>query len=110
MNDFSRPMGDPIFKGCTRPPMLAGVPMLWLLLSAGVVLLLFFYLLYGVNLTAAVGVGLCYAPFYLWMRAVTRLDDQRLMQMAKRAQSRGRQFAARRYWGAVTYVPLRQRR
>ena len=40
---------DPIFKGCTRPAMLAGVPMTWLLLSAGAALIAAPYLLYFVQ-------------------------------------------------------------
>lgn len=97
---------DPIFKGCTRPAMLAGVPMTWLLLSAGAALIAAPYLLYFVHPLAFVLEGLLYLPFLLWMRHVTRQDDQRLRQIAMRTYMRARQLRSRRHWGAVSYSPL----
>lgn len=101
---------DPIFKGCTRPAMMLGVPMMWFLLSAGAFLLLAPYLLYLVHPLSLVIEGLVYLPILLWMREVTRKDDQRLYQTMKRAYMRARQIRARRYWGAVSYGPIRYKR
>lgn len=105
-----RVLSDPIFKGCTRPAMLLGVPMQWLLLSAGLALLAAPYLLYFVHPLAFLLDLLLYLPFYLWMREVTRRDDQRLRQLTMRAYMRARQHASRGYWGAISYSPIRYRR
>ena len=105
-----REFRDPIFKGCTRPAMLAGVPMTWLLLSAGGCLIAAPYLLYAVHPLALVFELLLYIPFYIWMRAVTRRDDQRLRQIVMRGYMRARQLRSRAYWGAVSYSPVRYKR
>ncbi|MGE0315897.1 MAG: VirB3 family type IV secretion system protein [Lautropia sp.] len=105
-----RPLADPIFKGCTRPPMLAGVPMFWMVVPAGIVLLLSPYLLYLLSPVAVLVLWMVFIPFYLWMRAVTRLDDQRLPQIALRLWIRARQPRSRRYWGSLCYSPSRYKR
>lgn len=101
---------DPIFKGCTRPAMLVGVPMTWLLLSAGGALIAAPYLLYLVHPLVFVLEVLLYIPFYVWMRTVTRRDDQRLRQITMRGYMRARQLRSRAYWGAVSYSPIRYKR
>lgn len=110
MREEGRLLHDPIFKGCTRPPMLAGVPMVWLLLPAGGALLIAPYLLYLVSPVALLVEILLFVPFYGWMRAVTKLDDQRLPQIALRWWMRARHIEAFRYWGAVSFAPVRYRR
>ena len=101
---------DPIFKGATRPAMLCGVPLVWLLVVSGVALIIAPYLLYLLSPIALVVEALLYAPIYLWMRATTARDDQRLRQMAMAALMRIRQFRGRRLWGALSYAPLRYKR
>jgi type IV secretion system protein VirB3 len=101
---------DPIFKGCTRPAMLAGVPMQWMLGVSGGALLAAPWLLYGVHPAALLVEAAIYIAVFLWMRETTRRDDQRLRQLSIRALMRARQIAGRRLWGAVSYSPLRYKR
>lgn len=111
MNDaHEADLRRPIFKGCTRPAMLAGVPMIWLLPTGFVALLLGMYLLSFVHMLGLVMVVLLYLPFYVWMRAATARDDQRLHQLVLRLYMRARQIRAIRYWGAVSYSPIRYKR
>lgn len=101
---------DPIFKGATRPAMLCGVPLVWLLVVSGAAVLLAPYLLYGLGPLALIFEALIYVPIYLWMRATTARDDQRLRQVAMAAWLRARQWRGRRLWGAIPYAPLRYKR
>ena len=101
---------DPIFKGCTRPAMLAGIPMQWMLLVTGAALLVAPWLLYGLHPVALFVEMALYLPLVLWMRATTRRDDQRLRQIAMRGVMRARQIGSRSHWGAVSYAPLRYKR
>ena len=69
---------DVIYKGCTRPPLLWGVPLLPLIMIlmpgmlVGIVGLA--YLLPMSLLALLVSVSA-----WVWMRAVTKKDDQRLL-------------------------------
>lgn len=101
---------DPIFKGATRPAMLCGVPLVWLLMVSGIAIVLAPYLLYWLSPLALIFEALIYAPIYLWMRATTARDDQRLRQVAMAAWLRARQWPGRRLWGAVAFAPLRYKR
>lgn len=95
---------DMIYKGCTRPPLLWGVPLM------PMIMILMPTMLFGV-------VGLAYflpisliALFmscltWIWMRAVTKKDDQRLLQIFLRLRLRARQKNSR-YWGCAAYAPI----
>lgn len=95
---------DVIYKGCTRPPLLWGVPLM------PMVLILMPGLLVGI-----VGLGyflpmsllalLITVSAWVWMRAVTKKDDQRLLQIFLRLRLRSRQKNSR-YWGCAAYVPI----
>lgn len=61
-------MRDPLFKGCTRPPMLWGVPLVPLTIASGVVILL------SVWITIFLVVLLL--PMILVMRWIAKSDDQ----------------------------------
>lgn len=98
---------DPIFKGCTRPAMLVGVPMIPFLVVTGFFLLTFIWTFYMVSGYVALLLLISYVPLFLTMRAITKKDDQRLRQIMMRARMRVRQIAGRRIWGAVSYSPLR---
>jgi len=54
----------------------------------------------------SIAVVTVWAPIYAWMRAVTKADDQRLMQLILRLRMRARMVGGRRFWGALTFVPL----
>jgi type IV secretion system protein VirB3 len=101
---------DPIFRGCTRPAMLARVPMLPFLLVTGIFLLLAIWTFYLVSGYIALFIALAYAPVLVTMRAVTKKDDQRLRQLVMQARMRWNQYYIRRVWGAYTYSPLRYKR
>lgn len=96
---------DPFFRGCTRPAMLLGVPLIPMLLVAGAFLLLGAWSAYLVSPYALLFLALLYLPAVLAMRAVTRQDDQRLRQLLLRARMRLFMGAVRRHWGAYSYSP-----
>ncbi|MES2899567.1 MAG: VirB3 family type IV secretion system protein [Pseudomonadota bacterium] len=98
---------DPIFRGCTRPAMFAGVPMLPFLLVTGVFMLATVWTFYLASAYVALFLIMAYVPILLAMRQVTRRDDQRLRQLLLRARMRVRQRAGRALWGASSYAPLR---
>ncbi|MFT3960908.1 type IV secretion system protein VirB3 [Propionivibrio sp.] len=102
---------DPLFKGCTRPAMLLGVPMIpmmvvcmaiflpgmWVLLFAGPI---------GLVLIFGVLPGCVW-----WMREVTKKDDYRLEQLILRLSLRIRQVNGA-LWGkgVAAYSPIQYRR
>lgn len=89
---------DPLFRGCTRPPMLVGVPLAPLIGVTVVhaILAIWFTLLVLIGLPVAVGV----------MRLLVRSDEQRFRQLALWARFR-RRDGNRRFWGGCTsYSPL----
>jgi type IV secretion system protein VirB3 len=101
---------DPIFRGCTRPAMLARVPMLPFLTVTGAFLLLAVWTCYLISAYVALFLVLAYAPLLVTMREMTRKDDQRLHQLMLQLRMRWHQYFARRQWGACTYSPLRYKR
>lgn len=101
--------GDPIFKGCTRPSMLWGVP-LTPLAAASVPLLI--TAVWGLWLLPKVGLAalLCIFPVFFIMRLITKKDDQRLMQYLLRFRMRARQ-KNRIFWrNASSYSPIRYKK
>ena len=101
---------DPIFRGCTRPAMFMGIPMLPFLLVTGAFLIPGAWICYLLSPYAALFLFVTYVPVLLTMRTITKTDDQRLLQLMLRARMRIRQKDARRHWGAVSYSPLRYKR
>ena len=97
---------DPIFKGCTRPAMLAGVPTLPLILLCGLTLMAAVWSFYLISGYVSLFVILVTIPILLAMRQVTRKDDQRLRQVLMRARMRLRHTGSRNTWGAISYGPL----
>ena len=98
---------DPIFRGCTRPAMLAGVPMIPLLFVTGVFLLTAMWCVYLVSPYVSLFLGMVYVPILVTMRQITKKDDQRLHQMMMRARMRLRHAAGRAMWGTTSFGPLR---
>ncbi|WP_144156325.1 type IV secretion system protein VirB3 [Paraburkholderia sp. BCC1885] len=99
---------DPVFKGCTRPAMLWGVPLVAFLLIGGGMLLPAIWALLA---SPPLGVGLLFLmiPVFITMRTVTKRDDQRLAQLALRLRMRILQRNLR-FWGAHAYAPVRFKR
>jgi type IV secretion system protein VirB3 len=102
------PLKDPVFKGCTRPAMLWGVPLVPFLMVGGGMLIPAIWALLG---SPPLGIGLLFLmiPVFVGMRVITRRDDQRLAQYALRLRLVVRQ-GNRRFWGSHTYVAVRLKR
>ncbi|MFP1132624.1 VirB3 family type IV secretion system protein [Asticcacaulis sp. W401b] len=96
---------DPVFRGATRPAMFLGVPMVPAILLTGSAVLLAMLGLF-VNAYVSILIVAVYLPLYLWMRTVTRQDDQRLNQLVLRLRLRVRMQGARGFWGALSYSPF----
>ncbi|MEX3844298.1 type IV secretion system protein VirB3 [Paraburkholderia sp. BR10882] len=99
---------DSVFKGCTRPAMLWGVPLVPFLMAGGSILIPAIWVLLA-SPPVGVGIVLLLIPVFVTMRAVTRHDDQRLTQYVLRVRMGLRQ-RNRRFWGAHAYVPVRIKR
>ncbi len=108
MNPMMNTLRDPVFKGCTRPAMLWGVPLVPFLMVGGGMLIPAIWALLA---SPPLGVGLLFLmiPVFVAMRVVTRRDDQRLAQYALRLRMVLRQ-GNRRFWGARAYTPVRLKR
>jgi type IV secretion system protein VirB3 len=97
------------FKGCTRPAMVFGVPLVPLLLVAGVFLMAAMWAFYLLSPYVSLILMLVLAPLITVMRQMTQQDDQRLRQVMLRARMRLR-HANRALWGAISYAPLRYKK
>ncbi|MEM5295629.1 VirB3 family type IV secretion system protein [Burkholderia sp. JPY481] len=95
---------DPVFKGCTRPAMLWGVPLVSFLVIGGGMLIPAIWALLA---SPPLGVAILFLmiPVFVAMRMITRYDDQRLAQYSLRARMVLRQ-GNRRFWGMHSYVPV----
>ena len=99
---------DPVFKGCTRPAMLWGVPLVPALVVGGGILIPAIWALL-VSPIVGVSIVLLTIPVFVAMRAIARHDDQRLAQLTLCVRMSWRQ-RNRRFWGAQAYVPVRLKR
>jgi type IV secretion system protein VirB3 len=108
MNSFMNSLKDPVFKGCTRPAMLWGVPLVPFLMVGGGMLIPAIWALLA---SPPLGVGMLFLiiPVFVSMRIITRRDDQRFAQYALRLRLVVRQ-GNRRFWGIHAYVPVRLKR
>ena len=102
------PLKDPVFKGCTRPAMLWGVPLVPFLMAGGGMLIPAIWALLA---SPPLGVAILFLmiPVFVAMRVITRYDDQRLAQYGLRLRMMLGQ-GNRWYWGAHAYVPVRLKR
>ncbi|KDD04989.1 type IV secretory pathway, VirB3-like protein [Bordetella bronchiseptica MBORD681] len=93
-------MRDPLFKGCTRPAMLMGVPATPLAVCSGTIALLGIW--FSIAFLALFPVAL------LAMRIMIRRDDQQFrliwLYLRMRWLSRDRTHA---FWQGTVYAPLR---
>jgi type IV secretion system protein VirB3 len=100
---------DPIFRGCTRPALFLGAPMVPTIILTGLAILLAMLGLF-VSPYISIAVITAYVPIYAWMRVVTKSDDQRLNQLLLRLRMRARMLSGRRVWRALTYTPVAYKR
>lgn len=90
-----------IFKGCTRPAMIMGIPIAPAVIAFGGVsmLAMWFNLLIFILLV----------PIYFIMRAVVKHDDQGFRLLGLRWLCRifmGNYDANARFWGSSSYAPM----
>lgn len=87
---------DPLFKGCTRPAMFLGVPIVPLFVVVGVIGFL--------SVLTTVLLNFIFIPVVLVMRMIVKHDDQKLriigLWLLSRIQDRNRGF-----WKAASYSP-----
>lgn len=101
-------MREAIYKGTTRPAIVLGVPLLPSLAWGGAGAIAGAWgalLLSAWCLVIAAGITL---PGLLWMRTVTRRDDQRVTQHGMRLLLALRN-RNRRLWRCRSYAPIRFR-
>ncbi|MBB5399371.1 MULTISPECIES: type IV secretion system protein VirB3 [Paraburkholderia] len=98
------PLKDPVFKGCTRPAMLWGVPLVPFLVVGGGMLIPAIWALLA---SPPLGIAILFLmiPVLVAMRMITRHDDQRLAQYSLRVRMVLRQ-GNRCFWGMHAYVPV----
>lgn len=99
------PVQEDIFKGATRPAMKFGIPLVPLVVIFGLTMLV---ILWGGTLVSWWIAPLVLGgviPVLVWMRLVTKKDDQRLRQMFLRIKLAAAQ-RNRKFWHARTYAPV----
>ena len=102
-------MRELIYKGATRPAVAMGVPLVPFILCTAAAAMLGMYALILIGPWAALPVLLAYVPLMLWMRQVTKKDDQRIRQILLRL--RLGDVAPTRLWGgARSFAPVELRR
>lgn len=101
---------DPIYKGCTAPSTILGVPIIPFVLGAVVIGQLSVLSFYFIRLSVALVFILIGVFLYGWARKVGLNDEHRLLQYLLKARMRGRQAATRKFWGAVSFSPLPPRK
>lgn len=89
---------DPIFKGCTRPAMLWGVPLTPLLVVLGFLLLMamWFHIL----------IAIAMFPAFFAMKMIASKDDQQFRLLGLRMKCRIRNLNIR-FWNAAAYSPVK---
>jgi len=97
-------MSDPVFKGCTRPAMLGGVPLLPLMLVVFPLLLIG---VWGLWLKPIIGIisVVSTIPTFIVMKIISKFDDQRLMQHLLRLRMSLRHRNTK-FWGAKSYAAI----
>lgn len=92
-------MLDPLFKGCTRPAMFLGVPLVPLLIAGVIILLL--------SLWVTIFLIILLLPMILVMRWIVKSDDQqfRLLELKCLFRLVNRNYNDS-FWQASTYAPL----
>ncbi|MFM2057443.1 MAG: Type secretion system protein virB3 [Pseudomonadota bacterium] len=98
-------MREAIYKGATRPAIVAGVPLLPALGLIGLGGVLGAWGAFLLSAWCLVGAAAVVIPGIAWMRAVTRRDDQRVRQFWLQWLLL-RRHPNRRLWRCRSYAPL----
>ena len=101
---------DPIYKGCTSPSTLGGVPLLPFILVTLIAAQMGILCFVFIGIPSVVVVLILYVFLIGWARRVSRNDEQRLLQLMMKMRMRGPQLNSRRFWGAVSFSPLPPRK
>jgi type IV secretory pathway VirB3-like protein len=101
---------DPIYKGCTAPSTIFGVPLVPFILGALVFAQLMLLGFYFFSLAVSVVFFIMAVFAYLWARKVGRNDEHRLLQYMLKMRMRGQQSSTRKFWGAVSFSPTPPRK
>lgn len=96
---------EEIYKGCTVPSMLFGVPLLPFILATLVAALLGLYAFLIFGMPGLVFLGILYGYLLMWARKVSKHDDTRLLQLLLKLQIRGPQAVSKMWFGAVSFGP-----
>jgi type IV secretion system protein VirB3 len=97
------------FKGCTRPAMFMGVPLMPFMGVSGAFILLAMWAFYLASGYVSLMLVMAYIPILVVMRQMTKKDDQRLKQVMLRARMRLR-HSNKNLWGAISYSPLKYKK
>lgn len=90
---------DPLFKGCTRPAMYLGVPLVPLVVVTVVVIL--------ISVWTTLFVALTLIPIVIVMRQIAKADDQQFRLLGLRLLFRGVHYNHNaKFWRASTYSPI----
>jgi type IV secretion system protein VirB3 len=91
---------DPIFKGCTRPAMVFGVPIVPLGIVVGVVMLL--------SVWTKFFLALSLVPIVASMRIVSKTDDQQFRLLGLKVWCRFIPYRNRNkiFWRSSAYSPI----
>lgn len=94
---------SPLFKGCTRPAMLLGVPVIPFVIVCGSLTLgcIWISLLFGLSPLTILMV----VPVFLAMRFIAKDDDQQFRLMGLRLLFRAGQ-RNRGFWKSAAYAPV----
>jgi len=95
-------MSEPIFKACTRPPMIFSVPMKPLLAAS---MLIVFVGMWANYLGLGMWLLLLLLPNYFVMRAITAADEQMFSLLWLRRKCR-RANKNQSFYHAVVYSPI----
>ena len=90
---------DPIFKGCTRPAMIVGVPIIPFTIVFMVVMLISFW--------TTILLAVMLIPITLVMREITKTDDQQFRLLWIKIVCRYLHYNHNySFWKASTYSPI----
>lgn len=94
-----RDFRDPLFKGCTRPAMAFGVPLVPLAVVSAVVILL--------SVWTTIFLAASLIPIIIVMRQIAKSDDQQFRLLGLKILFHIVNFNANgRFWKASAYSPI----
>ena len=96
-----REFQDPIFKGCTRPAMILGVPIIPFTIAFMVVMLISFW--------TTILLAVLLIPIIIVMREITKTDDQQFRLLWIKILCRYNLWNLNRnkgFWKATAYSPI----